>query len=185
MRWCKACRLLSPHGAAFCGGCAGAFGGTKCLKCGHLTPGRGGLSVCPVCRSADIVQPVPSVGLGCLPRMFAWGVALLAVRLALAHLGEIFGLAWRALGLVGGSGIIGRFGSLLSLALTLKVFLWCVGFFNPDLAKRADPFPKFVPTLWKVAAKILSLVGKGLVRAVEGGSPEKSKKRKDRSPEGK
>lgn len=168
MRWCKACRLLSPRGAAFCGGCAGAFGGTKCLKCGHLTPGRGGLSVCPVCRSTDIVQPVPSIGLGCLPRMVAWGVALLAVRLALAHLGEIFGLAWRALGLIGGGGIIARLGSLLSLALTLKVFLWCVGFFNPDLAKRADPFPKLLPWSLTVVHKGFTTAFRLLCFLVEG-----------------
>lgn len=175
MRWCKDCRILSPREAKFCGGCAGAFGGTRCLKCGHLTPGRGGLSVCPVCRSPEIAQPVSSIGLGCLPRIIAWGVALLAVRLVLSHIGDILGLTWLALGWIGGTGTIGRLGSLLALALTLKVFVWCVGFFDPDLAKRADPFPKLIPILWHGTVKAALWGFRILSKAVEGGPPKKRK----------
>lgn len=180
MRWCLACRRLSPRNSAYCGGCGKSFSGSRCPS-GHLTPGLAPVRYCPVCRSTDIVPATPSLGFGWLAKGAAWLLALLLIRLCLANLGLLAGWAWSALGWLVGNPISQRLGGIVSLVIALRVLIWCIGLFDPELAGRADPFPRLGPALGKASVKTLALIGKTLARAVEGVPPAKPEKRKDHS----
>lgn len=76
MQFCLTCKRVSPSGSVYCAHCSPArsFGGRRCPK-GHLSPAstRGACIVCGK-PNADLSQATAYLNLGCLPRLFAWGI---------------------------------------------------------------------------------------------------------------
>jgi len=183
MRICLKCRSVSARNASYCGRCGGAFGGLRCSS-GHLSPGLAKRSFCPVCRTAELVQPVPSMNLGIVTRIVAWGLALLALKYLFAHLGLIAHELILALEWIIGKCVVGFLGSILSLLFALWVFIRCIAVFNPEYARSIDPFPKLVPMIWKGSIRALSWFGRTLFLLVEGRALPASKDNKRKPKEG-
>jgi hypothetical protein len=111
-----------------------------------------------------------------LTRISAWCIAIYVLRWAFNHLDLLIRWAWAFLGWLVGKCLIAGLWSLLPIVLTLRVFLWCVGVFNPEYARQVDPFPKFLPWLWQASARAATLILRTVVWFVEGKSIGPSKK---------
>lgn len=181
MRFCLRCKRMSPRGSHYCISCSLAFGGSRCEH-GHLTPGLGVIKACPVCRSAQLVQPTPSVNLALMSRATAWVMALLGLRWGFSHLDLIFRTAMAGLSWILGHSLMGSLSSLLSLAIALRIFVWCVGLFDPEGAKRLEPLTKLLPWLLKVFGKAAIEIAHLTFKLVEGRSfrPKEKKKEKEK-----
>jgi len=180
---CLKCRTVSHRSAEYCGTCGGAFRGLRC-SAGHLSPGYARRTFCPTCRTQDVTQAVASLNLGFVTRIGAWVLALFTLKYGFAHLGDLFHAAGPLVEWVVGRCIVSFLGSLITLCLTLWVFIRCIGVFNPKYANQIDPFPKLVPALWKGMVKVLGWGGRTLFFLVEGRALPSSKDKKRKSKDG-
>jgi hypothetical protein len=167
MTLCVRCWRIAPRGAPYCGQCGRSFGGTRCEH-GHLMPGRGAVSFCPTCRSHALVPWTPSLDFGWLTRALTWVGALAVLRYGFAHPYSVFAIFEAAVAWLVGQPVLGALSAVLSLALSLKVFVWGLGLVDPEGAKRLDPIGKFLPTLLAAGMRAAVWLAKALWYVVEG-----------------
>ncbi len=181
---CLKCRAVSSRSALYCGRCGGAFGGARCSAFGHLSPGLTRLTYCPVCRTKDVVQAVPSLNLGFMTRIAAWGLTLCGLKYLLGHLDLVIHVLSALIGWVLGKCLLESIGSTCSLLFVTWLFIRCIGALNPEFARRIDPFPKLVPALWRGGIRLLEWLGRMLFLIVEGKVLPELKKHRRKSREG-
>lgn len=180
---CLKCRAVTGRGASYCGRCGGSFGGPRCAN-GHRSPGNSAVGWCPVCRSREVVQPVPCLDLGILTRIAAWAAAILLARWVLRGFPQNAAKVGNALEWLAGPWLVREAGADLSFLLALAMFCRCVTACNPEFG-RYDPFPKILAFLWKASWKGAALLWRLSLRCVEGKAlPESAEKKRKRKEDG-
>jgi len=133
-----------------------------------------------VCRSPDVVAATPAVSLGLLTRILAWFFALMSLRWGIAHRDVFVREVLVLLAWLYGKSLIAGLWSLISVAVTLRIFVWCIGVFNKELADRLQPLGQLLPWLVRGCWAVLVGTARLLWWVVEGRAtpkpPAKGKK---------
>lgn len=183
MKYCLNCRRLWPYSAQICGSCRGSFGGRLCSN-KHLSPI--GATCCTICGSKKLLQAARYVDLTVPVFLASWAIGLLLIKLVIANLGSILGLALQALSVVG-SFLLGQsvglfVGSLFQLAVVCGLIYLA---FRKILGKDSMPVKWFESAAkWGVrqAPRVARSIATMALKAIAGSRKQKgapSEKRND------
>ena len=159
---CLKCGRLNLGAAHFCGSGCGSFRGGRCPE-GHVTHGPR----CGTCGLATSEAETPSVNLGCLGHIAAWGLVLVGMRFAVRD-GNFVRLADTAFTFVVGRSI----GSILESAFTVLAMIGilalvlqcCIG----DKVNVLGGYGRFLAFLFTGLWQVAVGGGKLLFALVEG-----------------
>jgi len=178
MKACS-CGSVIPRGSAYCPGCGRTVGGRKCPACGELSPL--GARFCRACGSNKLRDGAPTVSLGFIPRIVAWGIALFLLRAAFAG-GLLQRSAGTAFAYVFGRSAGSVAGSAVCVAVTVGLYLVIAEHILGGRVELLRPYLAALGRALSALPKLALWCVRALLWAVEG-VPFPSSKKKERRKE--
>jgi ribosomal protein L40E len=176
---CLDCLRMWPAGTRYCGCCRHSLGGRRCLKCDALSPAES--TCCLQCGSGQLAHPARSLSLVWVPKLLAWTLVLVLVRVLFAHPGWLLGALGAVTGLVTGVGAGTIVTWLVQLAITTAM-PFVFGWWFLERGRLPSRCLATYAALWRCVFKAIGATGRVLWprirQAIEGPTDRPGERRR-------